>query len=129
MFKREIIFSILTGLITGLGLVVFLFVKRNFQLPEFLPITVDLLLSIFVISYIIRRYRKRNANHSDKIALQLGHITFLSIITPLLILRLVNGWFGTKKPIVIVLGLIVIVLLGRLLTHLIILTMKRENKI
>jgi hypothetical protein len=125
MNKSQIISSSINGLIAGCFSVLLILTRKHLLIPHVFLFIIQLTIMVLAISYTIKQYRKIHETHSDKIALNLGNITFVIAIAIILIFRYFNGWFTNKSMLIIIWGIAAIIIIGRLLTYLLISLIKK----
>ena len=130
---KDVFLSTLIGFLAGLIIVSIFYIDSYvLHLPNGSLLLSELIISILAIIYTIKRYRNNDLGNSDKIALNLGNITFIVILIPLFILREFTGFYQQQniedEKITIFIILITIgIIFGRFLSYIIISTMKNEN--
>ncbi len=105
------------GLIGGIIIIIFFYVKKALNIPVFILITANCTITIFLMVACVFSYRKRIGEIGFPIAREMSFLVYALIVSVLLIFRYLDGYFNKFSLPAILLGILLIYGLGRIISY------------
>ena len=116
------------GMLGGAIIIIFFFIRRAFSLPAYILFTANCIVTILLMVMGVYFYRKKMGVIGFTFARELSFLIYVIILIILSFIRIIDGYFSKFSLPAVILGLGVIVGLGRILSHVIGMIMYDSNK-